>query len=108
MNRFLARIELHGKTDRPITGDDYYKLDQEMIRRGFEKSIGASNGVQHSLPTAEYHKTSDELIAEILHEAKDAAYEVQASSETIRSYSVIVTHYVEATGYNLKEIKKSA
>jgi hypothetical protein len=108
MSRFLARIELHGKPDRPITENDYHKLDIEMICRGFEKTIGASNGVQHSLPTAEYHKTSDELIAEILHEAKDAAYEVQALSETIRSYSVIVTHYVEATGYNLKEIKKKA
>jgi hypothetical protein len=69
MADFFTRVELHD-----ADSDDYETLHAAMRDRGFSQAIIGHDGkTKRILPTAEYHKTSDESCIAVRNQAHEAA-----------------------------------
>ena len=69
MPSFTTRVELH-----QATYEDYENLHAAMERVGFSRTIKSGDGITYHLPTAEYDKSSNFTRAQILDQAKAAAF----------------------------------
>ena len=83
MARFTTRVQLEGKPPE----SDYEALHVEMRKRGFIRFIQDRKGNWYQLPHAEYNRTDDAKIDDVLAEAKAAA---QASVPN-RKRKILVT-----------------
>jgi hypothetical protein len=69
MADFFTRVELHGGKS-----DDYETLHKAMGSRGFYQAIIGHDGkTKRILPTAEYHKISDQSCSAVSDQAREAA-----------------------------------
>jgi len=67
MSKYLVRVELHG-----ASYTHYDVLHKSMAAQGFTRKIRDGNGVEYSLPTAEYI-TSTTLDGDIVRQQADSA-----------------------------------
>jgi hypothetical protein len=108
MANYITRVELHKADNRTVTADDYENLHSQMRAKGFKTTITSSEPKVYKLPTAEYDRQTTAVIATVLADAKAAATEVVRTSANVKSYSVIVSEYSNATWHNLEEVKMAA
>jgi hypothetical protein len=81
MSDYLTRIELHDT----IWPDEYIsRLQPAMSREGFSKTITDEKGNVYELPIAEYYKSTNEDVEQVIERAKKAA------STTGKKFGVIV------------------
>ncbi len=80
MAAFMTRVELHDATYY-----DYESLHVAMEKEGFSRTIVSNQGATYNLPTAEYYRSSQLTIDQILASAERAA------ASTRKNYGVIVT-----------------
>lgn len=71
MAKYTVRIELHKTGSKEPTWSDYDSLHKHMEDKGFSRRI-KDGSVLKELPRAEYIKTSEETLAQILAIAKRA------------------------------------
>jgi hypothetical protein len=80
MAYFTTRVELHNANE-----NDYTSLHEAMGVQGFSRTIHKKGEPEYHLPTAEYNKSGDFAINDVLASAKLAA------SATKRTFEVLVT-----------------
>ncbi|HET6993784.1 MAG TPA: hypothetical protein VFI06_02325 [Chitinophagaceae bacterium] len=95
MSYYPTRVELH-EAKWP---EDYDKLHTEMAKEGFGRTVSGDNGKIYRLPTAEYLKTGQLVLNDVLQAAKRAAAKVKPK------FAVIVWEASKATWDGLDETK---
>jgi hypothetical protein len=80
MATYMTRIELHDAMYR-----DYEVLHSAMAAEGFSRTIVGDNGIVYQLPTAEYYRSTQLSLEQVLDSAKRAA------SKTGKNYGAIST-----------------
>jgi hypothetical protein len=78
MSNFLTRVELHD-----AKYEDYVKLHAAMGKEGFLMTITGGNGIVYKMPTAEYCKTGNYVLNDVVQSGKKAANTVGKSYEII-------------------------
>jgi hypothetical protein len=68
MAKFTTRVELHDADE-----DDYDTLHSAMEDEGFSRTITSGKGVAYYLPSAEYDRSGDFTIEQVLDSARNAA-----------------------------------
>lgn len=94
MNKFIVRVELRNPDD-----DSYDKLHPAMEKRGFTRTIRASDSVLHDLPPAEYRMVADKTTEEVF----DLA---DAAAATTNKLSYILATQSLGSVFRLKEHKE--
>ena len=105
MANFITRVELHKADNRTVTKEDYDILHEEMKANGFKTTIVSSDNKTYHLLTAEYDRSTDKLLADVLADAKTAASKVVSRSLNVKNYSAFVAEYAMASWTNLEEVK---
>jgi len=83
MSMFMTRVVLHGVDGHE--SEEYEQLHAAMARKGFSRTIEASDGRWYRLAPAEYYRTGDMTAEQVHADAKAAAASVWSA------YSVFVT-----------------
>jgi len=92
MATFLARVELHNAKE-----SDYETLHLQMAKRGFHRTIRGDDGVNYSLPPAEYYGTGSVSVVAAREAAKAAA------NATGKASGVIVVDWTSASWDGLEK-----
>lgn len=91
---FTTRVELHS-----ANYDDYETLHSAMEDEGFSRFIRSGEGAVYHLPTAEYDRTGQITIDQVLKSA------VKAATRTGRKHMVLVTEAVRRSWIGLPKVK---
>jgi hypothetical protein len=95
MPRFTTRVQLYGDPE----WRDYERLHIAMKGKGFTQAIKNGDGVEYSLPHAEYNREANVTRDQVLKDAKEAAAPVWDH------FCVLVTESAGRTWHNLKVVK---
>jgi hypothetical protein len=76
----MTRVELHD-----ATYNDYEVLHSAMAAEGFSRTITGDNGIVYHLPTAEYYRSTQLSLEQVLESAR------RATSRTGKHYGAIAT-----------------
>lgn len=95
MASFTTRVELHGVNH---DSEKYELLHKAMKIEGFSQVIKGSDGITYHLPTAEYDKSGNFTLQQVLESAKRAA------DKTGKKYAVLVTESNGSTWHGLDKV----
>lgn len=79
MSRFTTRVQLNGNPSY----EEYEKLHKAMKAKGFSRIITGDDGGHYWLPHAEYDRSGNLTLQQVLNDAKAAAGTVKTSYEVL-------------------------